>query len=416
MQTAPVTIATVSTGAWGLTELQFKVDKLNKRAARHGMDAMVVTVLREYTVRDGDTGLDNPRYDIEIRGCAPRINGWYLAARIENNKIIGQVIHVVPGKFAECDYSAYLDHSFDCDHCGTRRRRNDVYVLADDNEHRIVVGRNCLADYLRCEDAQAFADYATFCELADSWNDADLTKEHYEREYGGRTGTPPTSLDVFLTVVSTCTRRLGWTSRTACKENLDLTATADDAYFVLHGYGKGHKDFIRRNELYSSDDDKALAAKAIQWAQSLPVGKSEYLNTIRKIATVGLTDYKLAGYAASIIRAYQRDCDRQIEYAKKAADAPSKDYIGKKGERFKGQVVTILRVRYYESNFGVKTIVAMGAKLPNGSVAPITWFASGEKDFNEGDDYVLDASVKDFKDDAKYGKQTIVTRCKLCKV
>jgi len=412
-----LTIATVTLGEAGLTGLRAKVDKLNRRAVRYGMDQLVVTVTREFTVENKRTGCDDPRYDVQIEGCAPCIEGWHLAARLENNDTIGIVVRIVPGKFADLDYSGYRNHDFSCDHCETKRRRNDVFVLADDDGCRKVVGRNCLADYLRCEDARAFVEYAEWCELAAGWTDESLADEAYEEGFGEKGGRPAVALDQFLSIVSCCTRRLGWTSRSASYGDPGSTATADDAYFVIFGRGKFHEDFIRENELHVSDGDKDTAAKATEWVQTVDSSTSEYLDTIRRIGIAGMTDDKLAGYAASIIRAYQKDCEWAAERAEKAAGRKERVYIGdasKKGQQDLGRV-RVVRLRSIETEYGVSTIVAMEADMPDGSIAPITWFATGDKvdKYEEGKEYTLRAGVKDHNDDPKWGKQTKVTRARL---
>jgi len=143
-----VTIKTVELGDAGRNGLMTIVDKLNKRADRHGMNKLVVTVKRTFKVRNEETGVDENRHDVEIDGHAPCIDGWHLAAVLSRNDCIGILVKTVPGKFADCDYSEYRDHDFSCDHCGFNRRRNDVFVLVKDGKQQ-VVGRNCLADFLR---------------------------------------------------------------------------------------------------------------------------------------------------------------------------------------------------------------------------------------------------------------------------
>lgn len=406
-------LATIELGQAGLEGLRWKVEKLNKRAKRHGMNELVVTVLEEKAVLNEITGIEDPFYWVEITGSAPCINGWNLAAKIENNEVIGTVVRVIPGDYADQDYSAYRNHDFGCDHCNTRRRRNDVFVLIDCNGQHKVVGRNCLADFLRCENAEDFARYAEFCDSVGRYTDADLTEYAYEEGFGGRGGRPVTALDRFLAVVSVCTRRLGWTGRGAAYDNPEITATADYAYYVLYGCGKAHRAFVEHNKLCADANDYDSANCAIEWAKSIEPGKSEYLETIHKIATAGMLNDKLSGYAASIIRAYQKAQEWEAERKEKAEGRKDRGYIGKVGPTQDLGKVRVVRVRYTDGDYGVKTIVALEADIDEKTVAPITWFASGERDFEEGAEYTLRAGVKKHEDDPKWGKQTIITRAKL---
>lgn len=421
--TTQVTIATVNVGEAGLAGLRFKVDKLNKRAKRHGMVEVTLTIDPAEPVVDPDTGYSNPRYDVTINGCEPCINGWYLAARVEFNDTVGTVVHVVPGRFADCDYSAYRENTGYCDHCNTLRRRNDVFVLArpaNDADGQTcavefkVVGRNCLADFIRSGDADSFARYAEFADESAKWNDADLSECAYEEGFGGRGGEPVVCLERFLSVVRCCTRRMGWTSRTAARE-YGGQATCDDAFYVLFGRRNKHwHDFIERNDLECNPKDTDIAVAAIEWAKSIQPGDNEYKATINTIATAGQTDGKLAGYAASIIRAYEKDQEWAAERAEKEGQRKEKDYIGEEGKRFRGEVVTVKGIHFFEGNYGVTTIVRMEAEVGD-KIAPIVWFASGERDYDVDTKYKLDATVKGHDDDPKYGKQTKVNRCKLIK-
>lgn len=411
-----VTIKTVELGDAGRNGLMTIVDKLNKRADRHGMNKLVVTVNRAFTVRNEKTGVDENRYDVEISGHAPCINGWYLAAVISRNDIIGTLIKTVPGKFADCDYSEYRTHDFSCDHCGFNRRRNDVFVLANSEGDRKVVGRNCLADFLRCKDAASFAEYAGWIDEFDGMGDTEFSEIAYNDGFGGRDCRPVTDLRTFCAVCRVCETKLGWTSRGDCRDDPGRSATADDAYYVIFGKGERHTKFIERNDLYVRNSDYDYADKVIAWVTTLTDCKSEYLDTIRKIGHAGMVDSNLSGYAASIGRAYENDCKWNAE---KSDGCKEKDFIGdvdKKGQQELG-LIRIVRLRYSEGEYGVRTIVAMEADLPDGKVAPITWFASGEKNenngFYEGSEYTLRAGVKGHEDNDKWGKQTIVTRAKL---
>jgi hypothetical protein len=413
------TIATVRLTGKGLTGLRELTTKLNKRAKKCGVVPVVVTVVSTESVVNEKTGYPTEWYNVEIDGCAPCINGWSLAARIENNDVIGSVTRIVPGKFADDDYSAYRDHDFGCDHCNTKRKRNDVFVLADSDGRKQVVGRNCLADFLRTTDANGFAEWAAWMDQLANIDNAGCEDEAGDCGTDGRYGQPTCNLKTFLSAVRACTVKIGWTSRTASREQDGRTATADDAFFLLFGSGELHTKFVRRNELENHADYAEYAEKAIAWALSLTpeqTAQNDYLDVLVRIATAGTTDYSLAGYAASMGAAMDRDNERQTKNAENAENAKAAVHIGSPKERLRDLVVTVVRVRYCEGQFGVSTIVAMETTLPDGSVAPMTWFASGSKEFDEGTDYNFTGTVKSHDDDNRYGRQTKVNRCKLTEI
>lgn len=392
-----------------LTQLRGQVETLNRRAERHGMDALVLTIVSE--------GWEDTEYvyDVTIEGAAPRINGWTFVARIENNDAIGTVVRVVPGPYADEDYSAYRNHDFGCDHCETRRRRNDVFVLRNDSGEHKVVGRNCLADFLRTTDADGLAAYAQMIE-----DFGCMTSESLEGEfYGEGNGwiPPMAELERYLPAVAMLTRRLGWLGRTAMRERGEETCTADDAARYIWGRQDQYwRKWVEGNELYVSDRDKEKAAAAIEWAKSLEPGSSEYLHTIKQIATVGTLNTRIDGFAASIIRAYDRHLERETERKIREAGAPERVYIGKIKERLRDVPVTVMNCILKDSDWGVSTIVRMLAKRQDGSVSPIIWFASGDHDYEVGAEYKMTATVKAHDNHDRYGKQTKVNRAKLTKV
>lgn len=413
------TLASCKISPFALAVLTDKIEKLNRRADRHGMEKLVLTVVTTTIEFNEDKGIDEEWNHVEITGSAPRINGWALAAKIERDDIVGTLVSVVPGDYADDDYSSYRDHDFGCDHCGHRRGRNSVFVLKHSDGSVKVVGRNCLADFVRSGDAEDFARYAEFVDSLAGISSGDLDEEWERENYGGRHGWPELTLDTFLPLVQAVTRRIGWVSRTAAKDLDGVSATADWTLRILQSNDRYIREFVAKNEIAVCDNDRDIAGKAIEWAKSLEsseTDRSEYLHVIHTIATAGRVNNRLAGYAASIVRAYQKACEREAERAERAKNAPRKVYAGEPGKTRDIGVVTIKRVRYIDGYYGTRTIVAMELPMQDGAVAPITWFGSGSLDYAEGEQFHLRAGIKECQDDPKWGKQTIVTRAKLTPV
>ena len=413
------TLAAVTIGEAGLFGLNVKIEKLNRRAKKLGMPEVTVTIVREFTLKHEKTGFDYPQYDVEINGCAPCINGWSLAAVIENDDTIGTMVKIVPGPFQDDDYSGYRDHGFGCDHCKTNRNRNSVYVLVNSEGFKRVIGRNCLTDYLNCDDASDFAAYAKFVDECKGYTSANLDELARDEGFGSRGGHPNVPLTTFLSAVQTCTRKIGWTSRSEAYDDPSRTATADDAYFLLFGDGEAHDKFVRDYELYASEGDADLAAKTVEWLQSLTPAqteKSEYLDVLRKIGIAGETSGKLAGYTASAVRAYEKECAWKAEREEKAAGRKERVYTGSIGKAQDIGLVRVVGIHYIDGDYGTRSIVRMEQDVTPTTVAPIVWFASGSKEFEIGAEYNLRAGVKAQNDDPKYGKQTVITRAKLTAV
>jgi len=421
---AIVPIATAELNERGMTILREKVDSLNKRARRHGMAELDLRILsaepfeRKIKVGQDELTVPDVLYKVEVAGCEPCINGWKLAAKIEFNDIIGNVVRIAPGRDDDGSYSQYRTIGAVCEHCNTTRRRNDVFVLEHEDGSRKIIGRNCLADYLRCGDADSLARWAEWqSQIRDACCD-DGEVDDDGREFMGGRGNPAMPLSAYLRVVAVVKRKFGWMGRTAARESYDGIATADIAARVLYGRGRSHDKWIADNKLVPNDDDGAYVEKAIAWACEIDPGHVEYKDIIKRIAIAGIVDMrKLDGYAASILIAYDKHCEREIEYAARRAAAKDKEFYGDAKKRYRNIPVKCVGLNSFEGHYGVTTLVRFEyyPEGPNGKrKAVLTWFASGDKynDWDLDSSYLIDFTVKGHEDHDKYGKQTRINRVK----
>jgi len=414
-----MTLATVSVFERGLSALRVKVEKLNKRAARHGMVPLELRILSaEPTEREVGNGRSVPDVltTVEIAGCEPCINGYRIIAKVEFNDLVGNVVRVAPGNDDDGSFEQYRTIGPVCEHCNSRRRRNDVYVLAGPDGSRKIVGRNCLADYVRDGDAAALAAWAEFADqLRDATCDGDPEDDDW-REYTGDRGNPNMHLGAYLRVVALVKRRFGWMGRTAARDSFDGIATADDAARFIYGRGRAHDAWVSDNELYICEDDGDYADRAIAWAAGLDsAGKSEYIDVISKIARAGYVDMrKLDGYAASILIAYDKACEREIERKEREAGAKNKVWYGEEKKRERSVRVKCVGLNSWEGQYGVTTLVRFEHYPNDEDKAVLVWFASGDKynDWDLEEEYTVDFTCKGHDNHDKYGKQTKINRVK----
>jgi hypothetical protein len=402
------TIATVTLSDRGLTALRAKVQDLNKRAARFNLEPMTVTIEREipfvpilwnHIRRRSYLGTCCYLYDVRIEGVEPVIKGWTLLARVEFDSILGTMVHCAPG----VENIPVKYHEPICEHCNSRRARKDIFVL-EGPEGVKAVGRNCLADFIRDGDAESLARYAEFAEYISKLNDAECESEFWEM------GFVPTiiKLPEFLMVVALMMRKFGWLGRTKAKElDYPVTPTADLAADYLYGKDtKSKRAWIDGNELYTEPKDAVLAQEAIEWAKV--VGGNDYLDNIRKIALADMCNMHHGGYAASIIIAYQKATE-QLE----DRESKTRGFFGEVGKRYRGVLVKITRIRFIDGQYGMRTIITMGVQGTDTDIdTRLTWFASGEKNYEEGDEYAADFTVKGHEDN-QYGKSTIIQRANM---
>ena len=399
----------------GLAVLRERVETMNRRAVRLGLAPMAVAVVgtEVETLTQPVSGLTFERkYNlVEVTGETPRINGWEVAARIEFTEA-GNLVHVAPG--IEGVRAEWRTVGNVCQHCDTKRRRNDLIVIKHESGVEKIVGRNCLADYIRTANAEGMLAYAVML------SEFGLIVTGAESEFwggdGGR-GEMTDTLDTVLKFTSVCIRKMGWVSGSVARADFTgmLQSTADAVRRLLFVPSNAAayaawEAWVKSNELYASEFDAEEMELAKAWLATLDdtnTRDSEYLHNLRVIRDLGYVEWSKMGYAASIVVAARKDRDEQIKRAEFAKSNADKGFVGTVGERMRNVVVTVKRVNSIDGNYGVKTIITFSA-----GDNELTWFASGDKceEFRVGSTFTVDATVKEHKDHERFGKSTIVNR------
>jgi len=401
-------IATGSLSGRSLSKLRDKVDKMNKRAARLGMEEMVITILGEEAVkRIGPSGLEYTTWAhrVEVAGCAPRINGWEVIARIEFTEA-GNLVHCAPG-IGNLDCK-YRNAGNICEHCNKNRRRNDLIVIRHSDGCEKSVGRSCLADYIRTDDAESLLAYAGFI--------SEPVISDYDEDYRDGRAQPIESVITVIEAASICIRKLGWIPGSAAYGN-DAAPTKNEVFSLLYP-PKGIEDrrawtrWIENNDLTVTDYDKDLAAKVLSWAQSLEPKQSDYLANLKVLAQTEYVKSDKFGYIVSMIPAYNKEMERETERKERTTSKGSKVFYGSPKSRERNIKAECVGIHSFSSNWGITTLIRFKHYTSDAECAVLVWFASGDKteNFEIGKDYTFDATIKDHSNHAVYGKQTNLTR------
>ena len=379
-----------------LPQLQARVLKLNKRAAKLKMPPLVLTEIGEDFVEqsrrepDEETGgYHTVKYTVRVvlvtlTGTAPRINGWAMAATIQHDEA-GNILRTVPG-FETTLPIRYRTASRACEHCGQDRRRNDTYVLQGEVGGWKQVGRNCLADFLRSEDATGLAEYAEI--LADI--EEFMGEFEDQPEGGGGRGYQYFSALALLTQVACVVRADGWCSRTEAKNSPygGKEATVDTALLCMNDKWWSKQSEKTKAKYTTNETDGEKAAAAIFWAQNLPVDTtSDFLWNIRVVSHREQLSYREAGLAGSIIAAYNRHLEQETK-RKYERDHPS-EWVGEVGKR-DVFTLTVLSTREMSSDYGPMTLLMFRDEQGN----RYKWWASGTPDMDVDKTYVVKGSVK----------------------
>jgi hypothetical protein len=124
--------------------LQRQIDTLNKRVARlvkkgHDVKPIAISVgpmfaEMVYGVQVGE----RETMDVERVFCnvqllspeSPTVKGWEFVAALTHVDDVGTVLRVCPGtKIEEGELKQYRTASPVCQHCNTKRKRNDTFVI-----------------------------------------------------------------------------------------------------------------------------------------------------------------------------------------------------------------------------------------------------------------------------------------------
>ena len=387
-------------------KLQERITKLNRRAAKLGMAPLVLTETgEEFVTRKKLICNDPPRWHeyqlrfvlVTVTGTCPRVNGWLFCATIEHEDA-GNILRTVPGLEAMLPIQ-YRTVATACEHCQTARIRKDTYILQSEVGEWKQVGRNCLADFLRCEDPTGIAQWAEIL--------AGLDEEigGYEDEMGGGSGRETyLGLTVLLAQVACCVRKDGWCSRKEARDSyIPKTASVDQAMCWFDDKYVAKQSEADKVKYAPTEADSQKAIDAIAWAQNLPYDvTNDYLWNIRTVSHREAVRGRDAGLAGSIIVAYGKHLESEIA-RKYEHDHPS-EYFGTIGKR-EVFTLTVIGRREIESDWGGTTLVMFRDAAGNKA----KWFASEAGEFQLDRTLTVKATVK-AHDEYKGSRQTQLSR------
>lgn len=389
-----------------LDNLKVRVAKMNRRAAKLGMEPLVIAEVGEefelfYRIRraydDADTTIQwrmielhegetiaqaQDRFTAEkgrqtfsvrrfvlltVTGTLPRVNGWAMAATIQHDEG-GNLLRTVPGWETILPLQ-YRTATTLCEHCNTDRRRRDTYVLQHEDGSWKQVGRNCLADFIRSTNAAAWAEAAEMLATLD--REIGEYEESGEEFGGGRGQITFRAIDL-LTQVACCVREDGWCSRTEAKNSFDgKQATVDFALCLFDPKFFNKLSAKDQARFTPTEADQARAAEAIAWAQELPQDvANDYLWNIRVVSHRESLTAREAGLAGSIIAAYLRHQEREAK-RKYERETTLDEHFGTVGKR-EVFTLTVTGQRDMESDYGSLKLY----KFRDAEGRQAAWFSS----------------------------------------
>ena len=393
-----------------VAELEHKVAKINRRAKKLGCPEVTLEIGEPYDVpiKDPESGKVTHylrKRSVKVVGEPPRVEGWTLAAKLMHMDGL-VIIAAVPGETVPVEFREVSPGR--CDHCHTNRRRDDTFLVRceADGSYK-VVGRNCLADFLGGHDPKRVA---AMCELMIAVGEALEAEEGWSCG-GGHYRLDP--IDVLgRTAVSI--REDGWLSRTAARNSMMPTsATADIVSSDFFSISAEYRDRLAQKV---TEADAKEAAEAWEWAATAAVGSSnDYLYNVQTVAQMTSIDTRLLGITCSILVAYRKHIEREIERRKAKAES---HHFGEPGKREVFEL-TLMGYSTCEGYYGTTHIY----RFIEGEGNRATWFSSRDVEWawavdeetgeptelRRGDTFTVKATVK--KHESYKGiAQTVLTR------
>ena len=401
----------------GLNYIKRELDRLNKKANRLGLEPLSLKVLgkKEEKQPNGDVQVT---HQVKIEGKSPVIGGYEFIANIEHTDV-GNIINIAPNSSVKSLPEEYRTAGATCDHCHTKRDRNNTFVLRDTKTKELKrVGRNCLKNFIPDVDPKNILAYAAMLEKA---LNVGVGAEDMDDSGMGGGGSGSKYYDASSFLVFICIAYLmggKYISKTKARQNMDsgqgsTISTADFAMNLRFNKDPDVEDEIRK--LWQKGEE--LAKKIEEWKDTkdwdaLAEQKPElanYFQNMKIISRSQAIQYKNAGYHASLLAVYLRDQADAERVAAQKTQAANKTYIGKIGEKitFDG---TVKVSKPFQSQFGVGQMYAFND--PNGN--EVVYFASKDMNLEVGQTYKIQATVKN-QQISRYNQQpqTIVTRAKI---
>lgn len=315
-----------------------RVEKLNRRAKKLGLDPLVLLDRGEdveYVKVDRTDIVIERRYSLfQLVGSRPQLDGWTVLGTIQHDTGSDSGMNILRAAPGQTIPETYRHAPNLCEHCGTKRRRRDTFILQKDGE-TLQIGRNCLQDFIGNVDPKAITWYYELWTAEVAQDLVSFSPSQGSSDF--------IALDEYLAAVHCAIRHHGFVSRAA--SGPALQATSSVAWGILH-----------RERSLIHDEDWQAAAKVIRWAQTelaQTPGLTGYLANLVAATSGGWMRNKNAGIVASIWRAQENQNKRAQgeKDAKKARESAVNAYLGETKEKTEF-VAKVVKVTEREGNYG----------------------------------------------------------------
>jgi len=299
----------------------------------------------------------------------------------------GNIVHTYA---QDIDLSSYRTATLTCEHCCTNRNRNFYYVVAGPDGMKMV-GRNCLANYIGTQDAEAIADFYANVAEAD-FEDEDGEDEGFARSEHFY------KLSEFMAVVCMNVRLFGFVSKKNEDYDQRRFSTISRVWDFYCEEEKGNskpqaEDYTMANTIIKEVVDYLNAKRNL----------TEYDYTLLTLLQAEHIKYNHGGYVASAYAVYAM----LMATERTAKDTKASEWIGNVGDKkvvFSG---TVENINGTSTNFGWMNIYTFDC---DGN--KVVYFSSSDWDISIDKPVTFIATIKGHTT-FNGVKQTVITRGKL---
>lgn len=303
-----------------------KLEKAIRKARKHGVDAL------SYSFQNWRSSPDHVRgrkvyvekIDVVVDGGLPVFNGYEFLTKIESVEGGGLLFKNRPGFDGAADIVAARP-DFDpcaCDHCGTKRRRNETFFVREVASGKIIqIGRNCLKYFVGSTDVSRVIWHLNFI-FEDVASEMD--------DLRGMKGEDLVEAD-FLIEMAFASIRRGDFGDAVKYEVMKIFSSK----YETRKEGEALRDSV-------NDADREKTAAAIAWIKGMEKPSGDYFHNLKTILSVPYyvpNFARNAGLVISVAKAYLKANDA-FQARAKAAES---QFIGEVGGKLKDVTLTLKR-------------------------------------------------------------------------
>lgn len=383
-----------------------KLEALNKRLKKAGVDEQFTYTTKPYIRIDPETGLEHELVEVTLNTPTLKQQGWSFVARVDVIQTEDEETFIVAGlgKDGETDLGSKIDIKPNyCEHCGKFRHRNNTYIIKHDDGTYKQIGGNCMRGFLGVT--------PSFWALDPDYIEAHVKPEDDE-------GSSFSQATARLPVQSVISLAL------ALSEDGQKYAGAQSAYAtkdLVSNFLFNKKDREELARTHNTDDPKWNQKAKLLLDELDFSGNSDYERNMKVLLSQEHVSPKHLGYVVSSVAAYMRQ--KNIKRVSSAPKVKARGYVGVKGDRLKKLPVTVVSTKkvtvdgysYYQPS---QTMNIVTFQTPDGKQVKWLSVASASDDFNEGDDVIIESAivkatqVNSYTDD----EETLVKNVKAFKV